>query len=94
MKCIDLDDTGVQHKQEGWLYIGFMPFLMRKHHFIGDLGEVTPLYWLFECEGMPFYGVNLGGGWWSFFISVQNYTGGWLEFHVTPQVNNVHWILV
>ena len=52
MKCIDLDDTGVQHKQEGWLYIGFMPFLMRKHHFIGDLGEVTPLYWLFECKAI------------------------------------------
>ena len=25
-------------------------------------------------------GLNLGGG-WCFFIDVQNYAGGWLDFH-------------
>ena len=30
--------------------------------FIGDVREEAPFYW-----------VKLGGGWWTFFIYVQNY---------------------
>ena len=48
----------------------FIPFSVRRYHFIINLGEEPPFYW-----------VNLGGGWWSFFIYVRNYAGGWLEFH-------------
>ena len=34
-----------------------MPFLTRRHHFIGDFRE----------EAL-FHRVNLGGRWWSFFV--------------------------
>ena len=44
--------------------------LERKHHFIGYFREEAPFYWVY-----------LGEGWWSVFIFVQDYAGGWLEFH-------------
>mgnify|MGYP001794831930 CR=1 FL=1 len=47
----------------------FILFIM-SHHFIGYLREEVPVYW-----------VNLRGDRRSFIISVQNYAGGWLEFH-------------
>ena len=53
IKFLDLDDTSVQLKQEGSLYI------------------VSICYAVFNQEAL-FYWVNLGGGWWSFFIYVQN----------------------
>ena len=72
IKCLDLDDTNGQLKLEGWLYIGFLiPFSMRRHHFIGNLGEEAYFIgnfgeealfcWLFE-RGGPIYLVNWGGG--------------------------------
>lgn len=33
----------------------------------------------YSSEGAPLHWVNFGG-WWSFFIYVQNYAGGWFEF--------------
>ena len=54
-----------------------MVMLERRPHFIGHLREEEPFYW-----------VNLGVGWWIFFVYVQNYAGVWLEFlfmvHVLP----------
>ena len=93
IKCLDLDDISGHPKLEGCLYNVLIfytlfsegaPFykqfgrggaillviLERRPHFIGLFREEAPFYW-----------VNLGGGWWSFFIYVQNYAGGWLEFH-------------
>ena len=37
-------------------------------------------------EEAPYYWVNLGGGWWRFFVYVQNYAGGWLEFHFMAHI--------
>ena len=48
--------------------------------FLFLFNEEAPFYWLFEREGTIFW-VNLEGGVWSFFIYVQNYAGGGLEFH-------------
>ena len=47
-----------------------MIIFARRPHFNGYFKEEAPFYW-----------VNLGGGWCSFFIYAQNYAGGWLEFH-------------
>ena len=54
---------------------------MRRHHFIGNFGEERPHFIGYLREEEPFYWVDLGGGWWSLFIYVQNYAGGWLEFY-------------
>ena len=94
IKCLDLDDISGHLKLEGWLYnvlifyalfseeapfykqfVGrggaiLLVILERRPHFIGLFREEAPFYW-----------VNLGGGWWGFFIYVQNHAGGWLEFH-------------
>ena len=53
IECLDLDDKDDQLKLEGWLYIFviFIRFLMRRHHFIGNLEEEPPFYWLFERGG-------------------------------------------
>ena len=51
-----------------------MVILERRSHFISYLRQEEP-FW-----------VNLGGGWWSFYIYVQNYAGGWLEFRVVVHV--------
>ena len=55
-------------------------FLMRRHHFIKNWGQEAPFYWLFERGG-----ANLLGKFWrrlvEFFIYIQNYAGGWPEFH-------------
>ena len=92
IKCLDLDDISAKLNLEGWLYNALFfytllneeaPFynqfwwggnillviLERRPHFIGYFREEEPFYW-----------VNLGGGWLSFFIYVQNCAGGWLEF--------------
>ena len=47
IKCLGLEDTNGQLKLEGMLYLVFVfiPFTMRRHHFIGNLGEVAPFYW-------------------------------------------------
>ena len=37
IKCLDLDDSSGQIKREGWLYI-FIPFSIKKCHFIDNLG--------------------------------------------------------
>ena len=37
-------------------------------------------FYFFTLFFMFLNGLNLGGG-WCFFIDVQNYAGGWLEFH-------------
>ena len=42
--------------------------LERRPQFISYLRDEASVSW-----------VNLGGGWWIFFIYVQNYAGGWLE---------------
>ena len=49
-----------------------MSFLVkrRRPHFIGYLSGEAPFYW-----------VNSGVSWRTLFIYVQNYAGGWLEFH-------------
>ena len=52
-----------------------MVILEQRPHFICCLREEAPFYW-----------VNLGGGWCSFFIYVQNYAGGWLEFYFMVNV--------
>ena len=82
IKCLDSDDTSSQVKLEGWLYIVYIvsPFLMWRHHFIGNFGKEAPFYWLFQRGGTVFW-VNLGRGRLSFFIYAQNYAGGWLEFN-------------
>ena len=43
--------------------------------------EGTPNFIGLFREEAPFYWVNLGGGWWSYFINVQNHAGGLQEFH-------------
>ena len=51
----------------------FIPFLMARHHFIGNSEDEA-----------PFYLVGLEGCWLAFllFISkLQNYALSWLEFH-------------
>ena len=54
---------------------------MRRHHFISNLGEETPVYWLFERGGIPLSG-KFGRRLVVFlYIYLQNYAGGWLEFH-------------
>ena len=50
---------------------------MRRHHFLGNLGEEAPFFneWIWEeVDGVFFEGGPL-------FIYAQNYAGGWLEFH-------------
>ena len=71
IKCIDLDNTNGQLKLEGWLHdvLIFMTLYRGRHYFIGYFREEAPFYW-----------VRLAGGWSSFFIYVQDYAGGWLEF--------------
>ena len=50
--------------------------------FFGNFGEEAPFYWLIVTGGAISLGkfgrrlVDRG-----FFIYVQNYAGGWLEFH-------------
>ena len=46
-----------------------MVILEGRPDFIGYLREEAPLY-----------RVNKRGGWWIFFIYVQSFAGGWLEF--------------
>ena len=86
MKCLILEDTSGQLKLEGWLYLLFL-------FFYTLFNEEAPFYWQFARGGTillvilvrrpHFIGslVNLVGGWWSFFIYVQNYAEGWLEFN-------------
>ena len=54
--------------------------MVRRHHFIGNFGEEAPFYWLFERGGAILLG-RFGRRLVDFFIYVQNYAGGWREFH-------------
>ena len=63
MKCLILENTS------GFIscFYFFIPFLMKRHHFIGNLSEEA-----------PFYLANLGGGWGSFlFMSKTMLEVGW-----------------
>ena len=57
------------HKQFGIRGTILLAILERRPQLTGYLREEA-----------PFYCVNLGRGWWSFFIFVQKYAGGWPEF--------------
>ena len=61
IKCLDLHDMCAQLKLEGWLYIVlifytlfneealfYKHFLVRRHHFIGNVREEAPIHGLFE----------------------------------------------
>ena len=43
IKCLDLDDTSGQFKQEGWLYNGLICYAF--------FNEVVPFYWQFGRGG-------------------------------------------
>ena len=63
------------------MFYFFIPFLVRRHHLISNLGEETPVYRLFERGGIPLLG-KFGRRLVVFlYIYLQNYVGGWLEFH-------------
>ena len=57
---------------------------MRWHLLIGNLEEEAPFYMVI-FERRPHFIVYWRVGWWSFIIHVQNYAGGWLEFHFMVQ---------
>ena len=89
-KCLDLDDTSGQLKQEGWLYIVLILYAL--------FNEEAPFYWQFGrggtillvilerrpffisylSEEAPFCWANLGGGWGSIlFMSKTMLEVGW-----------------
>ena len=57
----------------------------RRHHFIGNFGEEAPFYWLFGTGGAVLLG-KFERMLVEFFIYVQNYAGGWLEFHFMAHI--------
>ena len=62
-KCLDLDDTSVQLKQEGSLYIDLICYAV--------FNEEDPIRWLFEWGGVILLG-KFGRRLVEFFIYVQN----------------------
>ena len=51
-----------------------------RHYFIGNFGEEAQFYGLFE-KGSTILLSKFGRRLVDFFIYIQNYAGGWLEFY-------------
>ena len=77
-----------------YIALVFNALFMRRHHFIDNLGERggTILLVILErrlhfiddlSEEAPVYWINLGEGWSSFFIFIQNCARG-LMVHALP----------
>ena len=66
---------------KGMLLLLFIPFSMRMHSFIGNLGEVATFYWLFPRTG-NISRVNLGRGQWSIITHAQSNADCSLVFHL------------
>ena len=59
IKCVDLEDTSGQLKLEGWLYLLFLffiPFLMRRHHFLAIIVRRPHFMGSLRREGTILFG--------------------------------------
>ena len=76
----DLDDTSGQLKLEGWLYIVFIFYISFNEEVLHLPITVKRDYWYFEIGGTILLG-KFGRRMVEISIYIQNYAGGWLEFH-------------